>query len=621
MPWLCLWCIGISVCWPESSYPQEEKSRDWPRRAIWYQIFPDRFRNGDPKNDPTAEYSRVPEKARSRWGTIPWTKEWYALTDWEKELAGDIYGTNAHRRYGGDFQGVIDKLDYLKDLGITAIYFNPVFASPSPHKYDALVFHQMDPFFGPDPAADLELLKNTSVDPTSWTWSAADKLFLELVKKAHEKGIRVIIDGVFNHTSTDFFAFADIRERQKESKYKDWYTILSWDESGSRNRKNFDWAGWDGHKGLPEFAEVTDGQGRKTLHPDVKAYLFAITRRWMDPNADGDPSDGIDGWRLDVAEKVGDGFWQEWNDLVKSINPNAYTSAEIWGEASEYLERAKFDAAMNYHAFAIPIKGGLIDGTLPVREFVHTLEDRRGKFSEEQYARMMNLLDSHDTDRFASMIVNRDRTYYSGGDTFAYDASIWAGSTDKPYLVRKPDGMERRLQRMIVLFQVAYPGAPYLYYGSEAGMWGADDPDNRQPMVWDDLKFEYQTISPAGQPKRNDDVNFDASLHAYYREALSLRKIYPSLQNGSFQLIGAENSTKMFAFARAGAETIVAVFNRHADPQTFTFQFATTDGSEAPPLEAFFISSGTISDAVAKQTKGKASITLPGLTGGLFRQK
>jgi glycosidase len=433
--------------------------------------------------------------------------------------------------------------------------------------------------------------------------------------------MRVIIDGVFNHTATDFFAFADIRERQKESKYKDWYTILSWADPGSKDRKKFDWAGWDGIKSLPEFAEVTDEKGRKNLHPEVKAYIFAITRRWMDPNGDGDPSDGIDGWRLDVAEKVGDGFWQEWNALVKSINPHAYTTAEIWGEASGYLERTKFDAAMNYHAFAIPIKGGLIDGTLPVREFVRTMEDRRAKYPEEQFARMMNLFDSHDTDRFASMIVNRDRTYYAGGETFAYDASIWAGSTDKPYYVRKPDESDRKLQRMIVLFQVAYPGAPYLYYGTESGMWGADDPDNRKPMVWEGMKFEPQTISPAGQPKRNDDINFDGPLQSYYREALALRKKHPAMQDGGLQLIGAENSTKMFGFARTGTETVIAVFNRHAEPQTFTFQFGTTDGSEPPPLDAFFISSGVTADATTKQAKGNASITLPGLTGALFRQK
>ena len=594
---------------------------DWAQKAVWYQIFPERFRNGDPQNDPTASYVEAPPQVRATWRITPWTKEWYALDDWERDLSSQVYDNIHHRRYGGDFQGVIDKLDYLKDLGITALYFNPVFAAPSHHKYDALVFHHMDPFFGPAPAADLELLKNASADPSTWTWSAADKLFLELVKQAHARGMRVIIDGVFNHTATGFFAFADIREKQKESKYKDWYTILAWDDPGSKDRKKFDWAGWDGHKSLPEFSEVTDEQGRKTLHPEVKAYIFAITKRWMDPNGDGDPSDGIDGWRLDVAEKVGDGFWQEWNDLVKSINPHAYTTAEIWGEASGYLERTRFDAAMNYHAFAIPIKGGLIDGTLPVREFVRTMEDRRAKYSDEQFARMMNLFDSHDTDRFASMIVNRDRTYYGNPDMFAYDASVSAKNTNQPYFVRKPDASDRKLQRMILLFQAAYPGAPYLYYGTEVGMWGADDPDDRMPMVWEDLRFEPQTLSPGGQPKRNDDVNFDAPLHAYHREALALRRQHPVLQDGSFQLIGAENSTKMFAFARTGTETVIAVFNRHTEPQTFTFQFGTTDGSEPPPLEAFFISSGVTADATTKQAQGNASITLPGLTGALFRQK
>lgn len=623
------WLLVLPLAWrahgesvsPPAPSGHVAADSDWAQKAVWYQIFPERFRNGDPKNDPTAEYGRVPDRVRPRWRPTAWGKEWYAMDEWERDLAPDMYGSVHHRRYGGDFQGVIDKLDYLRDLGVTALYFNPVFAAPSHHKYDALVFHHMDPFFGPNPAADLELLQRSSADPATWTWSSADKLFLDLIKQAHAKGIKVIIDGVFNHTSTDFFAFADIRERQKESKFKDWYTILSWSDPGSPDRKKFDWAGWDGHKSLPEFSELTDERGEKNLHPEVKAYIFAITKRWMDPDGDGNPSDGIDGWRLDVAEKVGDGFWREWNALVKSINPHAYTTAEIWGEASGYLERTRFDAAMNYHAFAIPLKGGLIDGTLPVREFVRTMEDRRAKYTEKQFARMMNLFDSHDTDRFASMIVNRDRTYYGNADMFAYDAQVSANSREKPYLARKPNDEDRKLQRMILLFQAAYPGAPYLYYGTEAGMWGADDPDDRMPMAWEDIKFEPQTLSPGGQPKRKDDVNFDSALHAYHRETLALRKKYPALQEGPYQLIGAENTAKMFAFARAGAETVIAVFNRHPDSQTFTFQFGTTDGSEAPALEAFFISSGATSEVGIKQAPGRASINLPGLTGALLRQK
>jgi len=596
--------------------PASAPDANWPQKAVWYQIFPERFRNGDPKNDPTAEYARVPDQVRAKWRTTAWTKEWYAMDEWERDLAPDLYGSVHHRRYGGDFQGVIDKLDYLKDLGVTALYFNPVFAAPSMHKYDALVFHHMDPFFGPDPAADVELLKNASADPATWTWSAADKLFLELLKQAHARGMRVIIDGVFNHTATGFFAFADIREKQKESKYKDWYTILAWDDPGSKERKKFDWAGWDGHKSLPEFSEVTDEQGRRTLHPEVKAYIFAITRRWMDPDGNGDPADGIDGWRLDVAEKVGDGFWQEWNELVKSINPHAYTTAEIWGEASGYLERTKFDAAMNYHAFAIPIKGGLIDGTLPVREFVRTLEDRRAKYSEEEFARMMNLFDSHDTDRVASMIVNRDRTYYGNTEMFAYDAQVWAGSTDKPYLVRKPDANDRKLQRMIVLFQVAYPGAPYLYYGTEAGMWGADDPDDRMPMAWDDFSYDPQKISPAGQPERKDDINFDAALHGFYKGAIALRKKHPELVTGPMRLLGGSDRTRTFAWLREGPKPQLAVFNRNPNPQTHVIP-----NRDLPPNKKFtpsFVSSGQLAEVQAASEGETLRITLPGWTGALL---
>jgi glycosidase len=219
------------------------------------------------------------------------------------------------------------------------------------------------------------------------------------------------------------------------------------------------------------------------------------------------------------------------------------------------------------------------------------------------------------------MIVNRDRPYYAKSEAFAYDAEIWPGSRDKPYLIRKPNEEERKLQRMIVLFQMTYPGAPYLYYGTEAGMWGADDPDDRMPMVWADLKFEPQTLSPGGQPSRQDDINFDSTLHDYYRDAIALRKKFPDLVHGKMQMIGAENQSRMFAFARSGTGTFVSVFNRHSEPQTFTFQFGTTDGSAPDPLVPIFVSSGKSADVRVQQKDGKSMINLPGLTGALLQQK
>jgi len=595
--------------------------KPWAEEAIWYQIFPERFRNGDSRNDPTADYVRVPEKANAKWKIMPWTKDWYAQEDWEKELGPDVYATNGYRRYGGDFQGIMDRLDYLKDLGITAIYLNPIFESPSLHKYDSRSFHHADPHFGPDPTGDIALMKGETADPATWKWTAADKQFLELVHQAHLHGLHLILDGVFNHCSTEFFAFADLREKQKESPYAAWFDVRHFDDPSTQDKNEFDYAGWWGLKSMPEFLEITDEKGRKNLHPQVKAYLFAITRRWMDPNGDGDPSDGIDGWRLDVANEVGTGFWADWNDWVHSIRPQAYTTPEIWVEAPDFVREGKFDGVMNYYAFAMPVKGGLIDATLPIRDFVRLIEERRKKFTWEETLRVQNLLDSHDTDRFSSMIVNRDRPYYAKAEAFAYDAEIWPGSREKPYLIRKPNEDERKLQRMIVLFQMTYPGAPYLYYGSETGMWGADDPDDRMPMVWADQKFETQTISPGGQPARQDDINFDSGLHDYYRDAIALRKRFPDLVSGKIQMIGADNPSRMFAFARQESDTLVCVFNRHSETQSFTFQFGTTDGSTPDPLVPVFVSSGMPETVQVEQRDGKSKITLPGFTGALLQQK
>lgn len=623
--WLGLALSLILAPGTGAATPLQEKPSppdvDWPKAAIWYQIFPERFRNGDPKNDPTAQYSRVPDKVRNHWSVIPWTKDWYDLTDWEKELAGDVYGTNAHRRYGGDFQGIIEKLDYLKDLGINALYLNPVFESHSLHKYDARSFHHADPHFGPEPEADQALVAGETAQPDSWKWTAADKLLLELVRQAHLRGIRVILDGVFNHCSPDFFAFAALKKDQDKSPFVPWFHVKHFDDPKTADRDEFEYDGWWGVKSMPEFSETTDAQGRKNLHPDVKAYLFAITKRWMDPNGDGDPSDGVDGWRLDVANEVGTGFWADWNDYVKKINPSAYTTPEIWVEnAPDFVREGKFDGVMNYYSFSMPVKGGLIDGALSVRDFLRMMEDRRRRFSPETYSRVQNLFDSHDTARMATMIVNRERPYYSSPQDFSYDADVHAGNRERAYLVRKPAEAERKLQRMLVLFQMTYPGAPYLYYGVEAGMWGADDPDDRQPMVWEDLKYEPQRISPGEQPKREDDVNFDASLHSYYREAIGLRRRFPTLIDGEIQVIGADNATQTFALARTGNETLVAVFNRSASPQTFRFHFGTTDGSSPSVLAPVFVSSGSMGDCKVKQSADRVEVALPGFTGILLKQ-
>src|ERR1700759_4163725 len=189
----------------------------WAAEAVYYQIFPERFANGDSKNDPTRDSLEFPILPGNDWKISSWTADWYSRADWEKTLGPDFYRHGVFdRRYGGDLQGVIDRLDYLTDLGINTIYFNPLFYSRSLHKYDGNSYHHIDPFFGPDPQGDLKMIeKEVGSDPKTWQWTAADKLFLDLLRRCHERGIRVIIDGVFNHTGRDFFAFKDIRKNQQ----------------------------------------------------------------------------------------------------------------------------------------------------------------------------------------------------------------------------------------------------------------------------------------------------------------------------------------------------------------------------------------------------------------------
>ncbi|HEX8280544.1 MAG TPA: glycoside hydrolase family 13 protein, partial [Chthoniobacterales bacterium] len=443
----------------------------WAKEAVFYQIFPERFRNGDPKNDPTRESLELPVTPGTDWKNSSWTADWYARDEWEKALGSDFYRHGVFdRRYGGDLQGVIEKLDYVSDLGINTIYFNPVFYARSLHKYDGSSFHHIDPFFGPDPQGDLKLIETETGDPRTWKWTAADKLFLDLVKQCHARGIRVIIDGVFNHTGREFFAFRDLRKKQSKSAYKDWYQVTAFDDLKTK-RNEFAYKGWWGHASLPIFSETADA---KDMHPAPKAYIFDATRRWMAPN--GKVEDGIDGWRLDVADERPAKFWADWNALVRQLNPNAYTTAEIWKNAAELVAKGGFSASMNYNAFTIPVKGYLIDNNVAPSKFAKLLDERRKQFPAPVAAVMQNLIDSHDTDRFASMVVNGEGTVYPSADQIEFNSNNNLRSA-KNYQIRRPNERERSIQRMIALFQMTYPGAPMIYYGTEAGMWGAHDPD------------------------------------------------------------------------------------------------------------------------------------------------
>ncbi|MDB2310575.1 glycoside hydrolase family 13 protein [Opitutales bacterium] len=512
---------------------------DWAKDIVWYQVFPERFANGDSSNDPTRESLSDPQKVPYSWSVMNWDADWQQRAIWEERLSPYFHDTLQHRRYGGDLQGVIDKLDTLKALGVNGIYFNPVFYADSLHKYDGNSFHHIDPHFGPDPEGDLALILTESSSPRSWQWTAADKLFLHLLQEAKRRGMRIIIDGVWNHTGRDFFAFSDIRSKHQKSRYARWYDVTHFDDPRTAHNE-FNYHGWSGFKSLPEFANDPSGQ---TLAPGPKHYIFHASKRWMDPNGDGDPSDGIDGWRLDVAEEVPNGFWEEWHAYIRSINPEVFTSAEIWGSSADFLKQTHFSSAMNYRGFAIPIKGWLIDGKISVSEFSRRLDTERNSHTPDTKFTLQNLIDSHDTQRVASAIANRHSfTEYKNADWFDYDDGERVNTRTRGYNNASPDETGRRIWKMVALFQATYVGSPMIYYGTENGMWGADDPEDRKPTNWNQI---------------------DTEIHQSYQQALALRHRFVSLRRGAYRVLETRDDSQIFAFERTHRdERVVIVFNR-----------------------------------------------------------
>ncbi|MEL7001196.1 MAG: alpha-amylase family glycosyl hydrolase [Bacteroidota bacterium] len=540
---------------------------DWAQDAIWYQVFPERFRNGDPSNDPirssleAEQFNNVTEN----WELSQWSADWYERADWERSQGGDFYSNGVFdRRYGGDLQGVIDKLDYLQELGINAIYFNPVFWGPSLHKYDVASHHHIDPHFGPDPEGDKALIANENENPDTWNWTQADSLFLELLQETKARNIRVIIDGVFNHTGRAFFAFQDLLENQQNSRYADWYNVTSFDNPNT-SANEFAYESFFGFASLPEFANDASGN---TLVDPVKEYIFDITRRWMDPNGDGNPEDGVDGWRLDAAALVPTGFWAEWNTHVRTINPNAYTTLEEFGAAADLIRDGLFSAAMNYQAFLFPMQGYFIIENEPSQFFWSRITNQFNQLDEETRYVMQNLMDSHDTERLASMLVNNSA-----------DGIIDNPRSDRNYNINKPNEEQRNRQKLVALFQTSYIGAPMIYYGTESGMWGANDPDDRMPMNWEDIDFDLQKSHPFATERSEDDINFDQEIFNYYKNVFRLRREFESLRRGEIELISNVNP---LMFKRTlGDEEVYFMFNNTDSP---TQAFLTDIDFELEPI-------------------------------------
>ncbi|MCA1554421.1 MAG: alpha-amylase, partial [Chloroflexi bacterium] len=382
---------------------------------------------------------------------------------------------------GGDLLGVVEHLDDLVELGVNAIYFTPIFQSAANHRYHTHDYFRVDPMLGGDPA------------------------LRELIDEAHRRGLRVVLDGVFNHASRGFFEFNHILENREQSPYLDWFHVRSYPlypYDPENQPSGYD--AWWGLKALPKFNTNTRA---------VREFILSVARHWI--------NFGIDGWRLDVPNEIDDdAFWQEFRYVVKSANPDAYLVGEIWTPAERWLQGDQFDAVMNYQFTRACIEffiGARGDPSLwsygygdpqptDAAGFAQRIEGLLHRYAPAVTAVMLNLLGSHDTARW--LTIARD---------------------DETSL------------RMATLMQMTYPGAPSIYYGDEIGMTGARDPANRGAMRW-------------------DEAHWNRDLRDYVKKCIVLRRLHPALRWGAFQTLYANEF--VFVFARyTDDELFVVAFN------------------------------------------------------------
>jgi glycosidase len=492
---------------------------DWAQHAIWYQIFPERFRNGEKSNDPG--------------NVVPWSMKWV-----QPAPPGGGRGNGpANRHYGGDIQGIQAELPYLRSLGVTAIYLNPVFQSPSTHKYDTTNYLHVDEAFGH--AIDPAEIAGETEDPATWKWTKSDKVLLDFLAEAHRQGFKVVLDGVFNHAGGQFGPFLDVKQNGQKSKYADWFNISKWDP--------VTWISFGGRAGgnMPELKKdpVTG------LAPGPRDYFLNVTKRWLAP--DGDASRGADGFRLDYAQNVPRPFWVAYRKAVKAVKPDAYITGEIWTAASSYLSGDAWDATMQYQ-FANALQAFFIGGSkkpITASVLAERLADLITINPFQVALNQMNLLDSHDTDRWVSRFVNADRP-----PPPADPAAGRRGS----YNLSKPTELEWQRMEQSVAVQMTSAGAPMVYYGDEVGMWGATDPDDRQPMIWKDLP-----------PNDDPEVKFNQHLFDTYVRLMAIRRKFGTLQTGFTHTVLADDARNVLVYSRdLGDSHVYVLVNRSGEMQS-----------------------------------------------------
>ncbi len=503
--WGATYAGSPDYSWQIDVYQPEFTTPDWMKNAIVYQIFPDRFFNGQPNNDPRPTDPTVygiPVLPKT-WNSLP---EGYCRAYQNTPCAEAPQGRDF---FGGDLKGIREKLDYLKTLGVTAIYLNPIFQSPSNHLYDTSDYTRIDPYFG----------------------DAGD--FDSLVNNARQLGIRLILDGVFNHTSSDSLYFDRYRHYQTSgacenltSPYRDWFSFQpASPPSSGPCAGDSAYTAWFGFDSLPVLTEV----------PAVRSFIFgdnnSVARRWI--------LKGSAGWRLDVAPDKSHAWWQEFRSQVKSAGPDAVIIGEIWDDASPYLLGSEFDSTMNYRfrrALLGFINGAFNDpnqGDIPALnpdQFNSIMQSIKEDYPAPAYAAMMNLVGSHDTQRILWALTPGARS-----------------RADKEFNAANLAEGKRKL-KLLATLQLTMPGAPTIYYGDEAGLTGDTDPDDRRPFQWD---------------------NIDNDLLGHYQKLAALRGQYSFLRTGSFDRLYTHNEDGTYAYGRKDARgaAVIAV-NNSTHPRT-----------------------------------------------------
>jgi len=569
----------------------------WSKNMIWYQIFVERFNNGDKTNDPTPfnMKSASSDATPPGWTITPWTWDWYKQEDWAKKTGKSFENMLQYRRYGGDLQGVLNKLDYLSSLGITALFINPINDAPSLHKYDARNYHHIDVNFGPDPVGDNKIIAAENPgDPSTWKWTSADKLFLKLIKEAHKRGMKIIVDYSWNHTGGEFWAFRDVLKNQAKSKYKDWYDIKSFDNPATPENE-FSYAGWLNIQSLPEIKKVNITTKRVAglpyegnINEGAKQHIFAVTKRWLAPN--GKTAEGIDGYRLDVADQIPMGFWRDYRKFVKAINPEAYLVGEIWWEKwpdklmnpVPYESGDVFDAVMFYQAYR-PARSFFAknNSQIDAKQFVDSLNFQWNRLRPEFRYAEMNVNATHDSPRLLSCFENPGKYKYN------------AKPNDDPhYVTGKPAPETYQRVRLYLIHLVTSIGSPNIWNGDEMGMWGSDDPDCRKPLWWKEFTFDPETRTNfQNTPKTYDSVGFNQQHFDFYQKLIAIRKSNPVLSSGKIAFLRAEGKTLAYKRYDTNHEILV-LFNLEPTKQNFDL---TEKGSYTNLLDNTIVKAGVIS--------------------------